>query len=83
MDLIIDPKETIGTTFETVDPLVRAILVKKHGGGGAVRVFGDTIRNVVTGPNQAVGFIVVVVRSGETCRLFGNPSVRYFRRRNS
>jgi hypothetical protein len=71
--------ETAGTSLESVDPSVRAILVKIHGGGGAVRVFGDIIRNVVTGPKEPAGFVILVVRPGESCRLFGSPTVRYFR----
>ncbi|OCL14012.1 hypothetical protein AOQ84DRAFT_359276 [Glonium stellatum] len=82
VDLVIDP-ETIGTDFEMVDSSVRAILVKKHSAGGAVRVFGNPIRNVVTGPNEGAGFVIVIVGPGETCRLFGSPSIRYFRRCSS
>ena len=74
MDLIIDPK-TIGTDFKMVDLLVCAILVKKHSAGGAVRVFGSPIRNVVTGPNKSAGFIIIIVGSVEECMLLGNPSV--------
>lgn len=82
-DLVIDAKETLGKSFETVDSSVRAILVKMDGGGGAVRVFGsgNTVRNVVTG--QGAGFVIVVVGVGEECMLFGNPSVRYFRSRST
>lgn len=79
-DLVLDKNETIGTTLELVDPSVRAILVKRHGGGGAVRVNGDAVRNVVTGPDENIGFDIVVIGTGETCRLFGTPTVRYFRR---
>ncbi|KAL2048963.1 hypothetical protein ABVK25_010816 [Lepraria finkii] len=35
-DLVLDPKETTGTDFESVDSAVCAILVKKDGGAGAV-----------------------------------------------
>ncbi len=66
-----------------VDSSVCAVLVRKDGGGGAVRVTGGMFKNVVTGPTQETGFIIVVVKSCEHCMLLGNPSVRYFRRRSS
>lgn len=75
--------EKIGKDLESVDSSVRAILVRKNGGGGAVRVYGSTIRNVLTGPTEGAGFVIVIIRNDETCRLFGNPSVRYFRRSGS
>jgi hypothetical protein len=81
--LVIDKNETIGKPLELVDPSVRAILIKRHGGGGAVRVHGNAVRNVVTGPDKDIGFDIVIIGTGETCRLFGTPTVRYFRRRNS
>jgi hypothetical protein len=63
-----------------VDSLVYAIFVKKQSAFGAVRVFGKEVTNVVTGPSE-IGYILVAVRSdeGETCRILGAPSVRYFR----
>ena len=83
MDVAIDTEETVGTDLEEVDPSVRAVLVRKDGGAGAVRVTGGNLKNVVTGPTRGAGFVIVVVPSGENCRFFGNPSVRYFRRRSS
>ena len=81
MDVVIDPQETVGTNFEMVPSSVCAVLVKIDGGGGAVRVNSVPVQNVVTGPKQGTGFVIVVIPSGETCRLYGQPSVRYFRRR--
>jgi len=81
-DLEIE-SEITGRDFELVDPLICAILVKKQGAAGAVRVFASNdIRNVVTGPNE-VGSVIVAVRTdkSEYCRILGTPSVRYFRRR--
>jgi len=83
-DLKIEPEIT-GRNFELLDPLICAILVKKQGAAGAVRVFANNdIRNVVTGPNE-IGSVIVAVRTGEGefCRILGTPSVRYFRRRRS
>lgn len=82
-DVVLDPKETVGTDFGTVVSSVCAILVKKHGAVGAVRIFSNPITNVVTGPTQGTGFVIVVRKSDKNCRLFGNPSLRYFRRRSS
>jgi hypothetical protein len=65
-----------------VEASVRAILIKIHGGGGAVRVFGNRVRNVVTGPDEITGFKIIILNSGETCRLLGSPTLRYFRRRD-
>ena len=55
----------------------------KHGAAGAVRVFSNPVTNVVTGPTEEAGFVIVAIKSSEDCRLFGNPSMRYFRRRSS
>lgn len=82
-EVLIDGCETIGKTFEQVESSVCAILVKKHGGGGAVRVFGDAVQNVVTGPSESPGFVIVIVAPGETCRFLGTPTVRLFRRISS
>ncbi len=60
-----------------------AVLVKKHGAVGAVRVSSDPITNVVTGPAQGTRFVIVVIKPGQDCMFLKTPSVRYFRRRNS
>ena len=78
----MDSQETIGTNFEKVDISVRAILVRKDCAEGAVRVFGNDIWNVVTGPKEN-GFVILRLSEGEYCRLLGTPTVRYFRRRSS
>jgi len=71
--------EIVGTDLETVDSSDCAILIKIHGGGGAVRVFSDEVVNVRTGPNQRSGYVIVVRKPREDCR-FGSPSLRYFHR---
>ncbi|KAL8855457.1 MAG: hypothetical protein Q9178_007890 [Gyalolechia marmorata] len=78
-DFILDPRETTGTDFESVDSAVCAILVKKDGGAGAVT--SGTFENVVTGPKQGTGHVIIVLKSGKNCMFYGTPSVRYFRRR--
>lgn len=72
-------------TFHTAEPLP-AIFIKRHGGGGAVRIFDDSrnsVRNILTGPEVKHEYVIVVLRSGEELQLLGTPSVRYFRRRTS
>jgi hypothetical protein len=64
-----------------VDSSVCAILVRKDGGAGAVT--GGTFDNVVTGPTQGTGSVIIVVKSGQSLMFYGTPSVRYFRRRRS
>jgi hypothetical protein len=73
---VLDADWTTGKNFERVDPSVCAILIRP-GAGGAVRVYGDPIKNVVT--SDLTGTVMMVVETGELCRLFGNPSVRFFR----
>lgn len=80
LDLVIDKQETAGKEFEVADRSVRAILVKKGSSAGAVRVFGQSIRNVVTGPKEQ-GYALVIVASNEECMFLGSPTVRYFRAR--
>jgi len=76
-DIVLDADWTTGKNFERLDPSVCAVLVKP-GAGGAVRVFSDPIiKNVVT--NDLDGFVMIPVKTGELCRLFGSPSVRFFR----
>jgi hypothetical protein len=62
-----------------VDPSVQTILVKIHSRGGALRVFSNIIRNIVIGPKEPAGFIILIIRPGESCRLFNSPIIHYFR----
>lgn len=55
---------------------VCAILVRKDGGAGAVT--GGTFDNVVTGPEQGTGYVIIVLKSGKSSMFYGTPSVRYF-----
>ena len=77
---MIEKQETVGKEFETVDRSIRAILVRKNGSAGAVRVFGEPIKNVVTGPKET-GFALITIAAKEECMFLGSPSVRYFRSR--
>lgn len=75
----IVPDEKVGENFEMVDSSVRAVLVKKCSARGAVRVNAPSMPNVVTGPDEK-GWVIVVIRRGQTCMLLLTPTVRYFRR---
>lgn len=55
---------------------VCAILVRKDGGAGAVT--GGTFDNVVTGPEQGTGYVIIVLKSGKSSTFYDTPSVRYF-----
>ena len=77
---VIDSAEITGDAFQMVDSSGRAILVKKHGPPGAVRVFrkGNSVTNAVTGAPEH-GFVIVIAHPQEECMLLGTPLVRYFR----
>ena len=77
-DLVIDSHESSGTDLEMVDSTVGAILVKKDGGAGAIS--GGPYKNVLTGPGEGSGYVMVIIMPRENCVLYGKPSVRYFRR---
>jgi hypothetical protein len=73
---VLDTNWTTGKSFERVDRSVCVILARP-GGGGAVKVYSDPIKNVVT--SDLTGIVMITMKAGEDCRLFGNPSVRFFR----
>ena len=71
--------EAVTKDPEVLDKEVVALLIKKNGGEGAVRIVDGTY--IPTGHAQEAGTIIVTRQSDQVCVLFGNPSVRYFRRR--
>jgi len=82
-EVVLDTNWTVGTDLEELDPSICAVLIKIHGLAGAVRVYSSPMQNIVSGPKRGHGYVITVIKSGETCNLFGTPSVRYFRRRLS
>jgi len=82
-EVVLDANWTVGTDLEELDPSICAVLIMIHGLAGAVRVYSSPMQNVVTGPKRGRGYVISVIKSGQTCNLFGTPSVRYFRRRPS
>lgn len=79
-NISLDAKWKEGTNFQSAEPSVCAVLIKKNSATGAVRVFSDPVTNVVTGPNQEPGVVLIVLKDGEECMLLGRPSVRWFSR---
>lgn len=59
-----------------------ALLVKIDGGVGAVYVHGEELDIVMTGPDHGPGWWLITLEQGQNCRFYGQPSVRYFRRRS-
>ena len=60
-----------------MDSSVGAILVRKDGGAGAIS--GGPYKNVLTGPAEGSGYVMVIIKAGENCVLYGQPSIRYLR----
>jgi len=84
MDVTLDPDWIVGSDLELLDYSVPALLVKKQGPWGAVRVNSTPeVLNVTTGPDELKRTIMVVIKIGETCRLYQTPLIRCFRRRIS
>jgi hypothetical protein len=77
--VVLDPGWTVGTNLELVDSTVCAILVERKSAYGALRLDADGMPNVATGPCES-GFVIVVIRPGQSCRIFLTPTVRYFKR---
>jgi hypothetical protein len=75
-NIVLDANWTTERSFERVDPSVCAILARP-GGGGAVRVYSDPTKNIVT--SDLTGIIMIPMKAGEDCWLFSNPSIRFFR----
>ena len=74
----LEPTEAVTKDPQVLDKEVLALLIKKNGGEGAVRIIDGTY--IPTGHGQVAGTIIVTREPDQTCVLFGSPSVRYFRR---
>jgi hypothetical protein len=78
-NVTLDKDWTIGVNLESIDTSIPALLLKKDGAWGAVRVDTSPVLNEVSGPGMDPGFSLILVKPGETCRIYQSPSVRYFR----
>jgi len=67
-----------GKNFQAAKPSSCAVLIQKKSANGAVRVYSDPVTNVVTGPHQDEGVVLIVLQANEGCRLLGSPSVKWF-----
>jgi hypothetical protein len=71
----IDENITVGNNTLVTDEDILAVFVQKQSGIGAVQA--PPHNSISTGPEEQ-GWAIVGV--GRRCMLFGNPSVRFFRR---
>lgn len=73
----MDKSYTVGHTNVVKQEDILAVFVKKQSGVGAVQILPhDSIR---TGPDQK-GWAILLMNMDKRCTLFGQPSVRFFRR---
>lgn len=77
--MVLDRDWTVGVNLETMDSSIPAILLKKDSAWGAVRVDTSPVLNEVSGPTVGAGISMVIIKPGETCRIYQNPSIRLFR----
>lgn len=79
----LEENEAVIAEFESVTSvLVPAILVKEHGGAGAIYIHAESaelVDMVRTGPEQPENFSIIFLEEGQNCRFYGRPSVRFFR----
>lgn len=78
-NVTLDKDWTVGVNLESIDPSIPALLLRKDGAWGAVRVDTSPVLNEVSGPGMVPGISLILVKPGETCRFYQSPSVRYFR----
>ncbi|KAF2024860.1 hypothetical protein EK21DRAFT_77789 [Setomelanomma holmii] len=77
----LDSTDTIGETFLEIESDIRAVLVRKKGTAGAIRVTGGEVLNIVTGP-QEDGAVIVFIEPGQTGMCLGRASFRRFREKH-
>jgi hypothetical protein len=74
VNVVIDPQKMVETNFEMMSSSVCAILVKINDGEKTVRVNSVLVKNVVMSSKQETDFVIVIISSDDTCRLYGKPS---------
>lgn len=70
----------MGDDLAILDSQVGAVLVRKHGGAGAIS--GGPYQTILTGPTERAGYLLVIVKPGERCIFYGSPTIRYLRSRS-
>lgn len=80
-DVTVSPTNVEVHDLDSVDwKTACALLVQIDGGVGAVYVHGKELDIVMTGPDRGTGWWLIILKQGQSCRFYGQPSVRYFRR---
>ena len=78
--------ETPVTIWERVPSSIPAIFVRINGGEGSVYMLGENLLAkklfLQTGPEQRAEYVLMIIRSGQSCHFYGEPSVRYFQARS-
>ncbi|KAJ5544127.1 hypothetical protein N7494_005406 [Penicillium frequentans] len=80
-DVTLSPTNVEVHDLDSVDwNTACALLVQIGGGVGAVYIHGNQLDIVMTGPDRGNGSWLIGLEQGQSCRFYGQPSVRYFRR---
>ena len=83
----LDESETPVTIWERVLLSIPAILVRRNSGEGSVYMLNKNLPAkkpfIQIGPEQSAEYVVMIIRSGQSCHFYGKPSVRYFQVRSS
>ena len=78
----LDENETPVIIWERVPSLIPAILVRRNGEEGSVYMLGKDLPAkkpfIQTGSEQNAEYVFIIIRSGQLCHFYGEPSVRYF-----
>ena len=72
-----------GDRVGVVDDSIVAVLIRKDRGTGSVVASGDGVDGrepwVITGAEQPLEIVILLVKPGQTCVVLGYPTVRLFR----
>ncbi|EEQ28598.1 hypothetical protein McanMca71_005376 [Microsporum canis] len=82
-NVTLDTNIAIIEALQSVTSLVvPALLLKVHGGAGAVYIHDESaelVDRVKTGPDERQNFQIILLKEGQNCRFYGRPTVWYFR----
>ena len=87
VEVKLDESETPVTIWKRVPSSIPAILIRRNGGAGSVYMLGENLPAkkpfIQTGSEQSAEYVLMIIRSGQSCHFYGEPSVRYFQVRSS